>query len=56
MLTLMENSAAEDGSESIASHGATESDEEVDHHLLTLPNGDVEFLFEKPVKLSRELM
>ncbi|RWR80623.1 deSI-like protein [Cinnamomum micranthum f. kanehirae] len=55
-LPLHATDSAEDGSESIASHGATESDEEVDHHLLTLPNGDVEFLFEKPVKLSRELM
>ncbi|XXG43032.1 hypothetical protein AAC387_Pa01g3161 [Persea americana] len=55
-LPLHAADSAEDGSESIASHGATESDEEVDHHLLTLPNGDVEFLFEKPVKLSRELM
>lgn len=52
----MEKYAAEDGLESFASSGVEESDEEPDHHLLTMPNGDVEFLFDKPVKLSRELM
>lgn len=56
LLILMEKYAAEDGLESFASSGVEESDEEPDHHLLTMPSGDVEFLFDKPVKLSRELM
>lgn len=38
---------------------AGDSDEEeadLDHHLLTVPNGDVAFVKEKPVRLARELL
>ncbi|KAF2299116.1 hypothetical protein GH714_030692 [Hevea brasiliensis] len=47
----------EDGLESIASSVSAESEgEDADHHLLTIPNGDVAFLKEKPVRLARELL
>ncbi|KAF3448280.1 hypothetical protein FNV43_RR08993 [Rhamnella rubrinervis] len=46
----------DDGSESLASFGTAESEEEPDHHLLTAPNTDVAFLKEKPVRLARELL
>ncbi|KAF8370224.1 hypothetical protein HHK36_031729 [Tetracentron sinense] len=47
---------SEDGSGSVASSAAADSEEELDHHLLNAPNGDVAFLKEKPVRLARELM
>jgi hypothetical protein len=47
----------DDGSESAASFASAESEEEEpNHHLLTVPSGDVAFLKEKPVSLARELM
>ncbi|XP_057976267.1 deSI-like protein At4g17486 isoform X2 [Malania oleifera] len=47
----------EDGSDSDASTATAGSEEEeLDHHLLTSPNGDVAFLKEKPVRLARELL
>ncbi|EEF30920.1 deSI-like protein At4g17486 isoform X2 [Ricinus communis] len=47
----------DDGLESMGSSMSLESEgEDSDHHLLTVPNGDVAFLKEKPVKLARELM
>ncbi|KAF6146137.1 hypothetical protein GIB67_015575 [Kingdonia uniflora] len=46
-----------DGSESLASSGTSDSDEEdADHHLLTTPNVDVAYLKDEPVRLARELM
>ncbi|XP_057976270.1 deSI-like protein At4g17486 isoform X4 [Malania oleifera] len=50
-------SYSEDGSDSDASTATAGSEEEeLDHHLLTSPNGDVAFLKEKPVRLARELL
>ncbi|GMY29951.1 deSI-like protein At4g17486 isoform X2 [Fagus crenata] len=47
----------DDGSESVVSCASVESEgDEQNHHLLTIPNGDVAFLKEKPVRLARELM
>uniref|UniRef100_A0A2P2LDW4 Uncharacterized protein n=1 Tax=Rhizophora mucronata TaxID=61149 RepID=A0A2P2LDW4_RHIMU len=47
----------DDGSGSVASSATAGSEgEDVDHHLLTTPNGDVAFLKEKPVRLARELV
>ncbi|KAJ4825980.1 hypothetical protein Tsubulata_050388 [Turnera subulata] len=47
----------DDGSESIVSTLSVGSDEEgSDHHLLTIPNGDVAFVQEKPLRLAKELM
>ncbi|XP_050229696.1 deSI-like protein At4g17486 [Mercurialis annua] len=47
----------EDGPQSIGSSMSLQSeDEDSDHHLLSVPNGDVAFLKEKPVKIARELM
>lgn len=43
-----------DGSESIASSGGEESDDEPNHLLLTLPNNDVAFLGEKPLRLAKD--
>ncbi|KAK6947538.1 PPPDE peptidase domain, partial [Dillenia turbinata] len=46
----------DDGTESISSSLTVKSEEEeLDHHLLTTPNGDVAFLEEKPVRLAKEL-
>ncbi|KAA8522189.1 hypothetical protein F0562_012862 [Nyssa sinensis] len=46
---------SEDASDSAASSMTVESeDEELDHHLLSVPNGDVAFLKEKPVLLNSE--
>ncbi|KAA8526033.1 hypothetical protein F0562_007867 [Nyssa sinensis] len=47
---------SEDGTDSAASSVTTESEEELDHHLLTMPNGDVAFLKEKPVRLAKEIL
>ncbi|KAG6579392.1 DeSI-like protein [Cucurbita argyrosperma subsp. argyrosperma] len=45
----------DDGSESLSSSISARSDEEESNHrLLMSPNGDVAFVKEKPVKLSRE--
>lgn len=46
----------EDGSESLASSGTPGSEDQPDHHLLTVPNIDVAFLKEKPTRLARELL
>ncbi|XP_010275412.1 PREDICTED: deSI-like protein At4g17486 [Nelumbo nucifera] len=43
-------------SESVASSPSAGSEEEADHHLLTMPNGDVAFLREKPVRLAQEVL
>ncbi|KAM7494053.1 hypothetical protein LguiB_028662 [Lonicera macranthoides] len=46
----------EDGTDS-ASSASTESEEELDHHLLTTQkNSDVAFLQDKPVRLAKELL
>ncbi|XP_057509984.1 deSI-like protein At4g17486 isoform X1 [Actinidia eriantha] len=48
---------SDDGSDSFVSSMEAESaDEDPDHHLLTIPNGDVAFLKEKPVRLAKELL
>lgn len=48
---------SEDESGSDASSASPESEEEeLDHHLLMTPNGDMAFLKEKPVRLARELL
>lgn len=50
---------SEDGTASVVTSAAGDSDEEeadLDHHLLTVPNGDVAFVKEKPVRLARELL
>lgn len=48
---------SDDGSESAASSTGEESEgEDSDHHLLTIPNNDIAFLKEKPIRLARELM
>uniref|UniRef100_A0A5B7ADX4 Putative PPPDE thiol peptidase family protein n=1 Tax=Davidia involucrata TaxID=16924 RepID=A0A5B7ADX4_DAVIN len=48
---------SEDASDSAASSITAESEEEeLDHHLLTAPNGDVAFLKEKPVRLAKEML
>ncbi|GAV85050.1 DUF862 domain-containing protein [Cephalotus follicularis] len=47
----------DDGSDSAASSvTAGSGDEEADHHLLTMPNSDIAFLHEKPVRLAKELL
>ncbi|KAI8027198.1 hypothetical protein LOK49_LG02G01113 [Camellia lanceoleosa] len=40
----------------VSSVPAESEEEELDHHLLTAPNGDVAFLKEKPVWLAKELL
>ncbi|XP_077244980.1 deSI-like protein At4g17486 isoform X2 [Tasmannia lanceolata] len=48
---------SDDGSESLASSPMAQSDdEEGDHHLLPTPNGDVAFLKEKTLMITRELL
>lgn len=48
---------SDDGSGSDASSIGVESEEEEpDHHLLTIPNGDVAFVKEKPVRLAKDLI
>ncbi|XP_043718442.1 deSI-like protein At4g17486 isoform X7 [Telopea speciosissima] len=46
----------EDGSDSIASSAAEDSEEDSDHHLLASPNGDVAFINERPMRLAKELL
>lgn len=45
---------SEDRSSGSVSSGGRGSDADMDHCLLTIPNGDVTFLAEKPVKLTPE--
>ncbi|KAL2903126.1 hypothetical protein RDABS01_028208 [Bienertia sinuspersici] len=50
---------SDDGSESPASSGSVDSEEDLDdpdHHLLTTPTSDVAFLQEKPVRISQEMV
>ncbi|XAR70506.1 hypothetical protein NMG60_11027379 [Bertholletia excelsa] len=47
----------DDGSHSgVSSITAECEEEELDHHLLTVSNGDVAFLKEKPVRLAKEIL
>ncbi|KAI4315219.1 hypothetical protein L6164_028052 [Bauhinia variegata] len=46
----------DEGSESDGSASFATEEEEPNHHLLTVPNGDVAFLQEKPVRLAKELL
>ncbi|XP_058190967.1 deSI-like protein At4g17486 isoform X6 [Rhododendron vialii] len=47
---------SDDRSDSGGSSVEIESEEEPDHHLLTIPNGDVAFVKEKPVRLAKDLL
>ncbi|KAI7987595.1 DeSI-like protein [Camellia lanceoleosa] len=48
-------SYSDDGSDSVGSLETAEGEEEeLDHHLLTVTNGDVAFVKEKPLRLARE--
>ncbi|CAL5436853.1 unnamed protein product [Camellia sinensis] len=50
-------SYSDDGSDSVGSLETAESEEEeLDHHLLTVTNGDVAFVKEKPLRLAREVL
>lgn len=43
----------EDRSSGLASGGVKKEDDDLDHHLLTTANGDVAFLADKPVRLTK---
>ncbi|KAL0331511.1 UNVERIFIED_CONTAM: DeSI-like protein [Sesamum angustifolium] len=45
-----------DGSDSGVSSAAGESEVEDDHHLLLVPNSDVAFLKDKPVRLAKDVL
>lgn len=45
---------SDDGSDSASTATAESQEEDLDHHLLTVPSGDVSYLKEKPVKLAKE--
>ncbi|KAL2472519.1 PPPDE putative thiol peptidase family protein [Abeliophyllum distichum] len=48
---------SEDGTGSSASSLTEESEEEdIDHHLLTIPNSNVAFLKEKPVRVAKDML
>ncbi|XP_043718437.1 deSI-like protein At4g17486 isoform X2 [Telopea speciosissima] len=53
---LPDHPAYSDGSDSIASSAAEDSEEDSDHHLLASPNGDVAFINERPMRLAKELL
>ncbi|PIA28698.1 hypothetical protein AQUCO_06700016v1 [Aquilegia coerulea] len=53
---LPDHTVFSDGSESLASSAEESEDDGSDHHLLTIPNNDILFLKDKPVRLARELM
>ncbi|KAF7810067.1 deSI-like protein [Senna tora] len=46
----------DEGSESGLSASIESEEEDSNHHLLTVPNGDMAFLKEKPVRLAREIL